>query len=136
MANGDRFGFEALLAEVAARLGDTPAPAVPREIESALARLIDFFGYDRGTYSNLDAGAALQVVALPRLPEDLPPEARAEAEHCQRFGMRSLLSIPLRARGRVAGVLSFVGLAQSHGWTADTITRLTIIGEVFASTVG
>jgi len=117
MANSDRFGFEALLAEVAARLGDTPAPAVPREIESALARLIDFFGYDRGTYSNLDAGAALQVVAsaavagmaplprgaygpelpwlreelragrvvaLPRLPEDLPPEARAEAEHCQR----------------------------------------------------
>jgi len=169
MANSDRFGFEALLAEVAARLGDTPAPAVPREIESALARLIDFFGYDRGTYSNLDAGAALQVVAsaavagmaplprgafgpelpwlreelragrvvaLPRLPEDLPPEAQAEAEHCRRFGVRSLLSIPLRARGRVAGVLSFVGLARSRGWTADTITRLTIIGEVFASTVG
>ena len=138
------------------------------EIERALARLIDFFGYDRGTYSEVAADGTLQVcasaaaagfapipqgeyganlpwfsdalragkvVALPRLPEGLPPQAKAEAEHCARIGLRSHLSIPLRARGRVAGVLSFARLRQAGDWSAETITRLTILGEVFASTL-
>lgn len=161
--------FEALLADVAARFADIQAAEAIAEIERALARLIDFFGYDRGTYSEFETDSTLQVrasaaargfapnpqgqfgadfawfvgalragkvVALPRLPEDLPPQAKAEAEYCARIGLRSHLSIPLRARGRVVGVISFARLrAEASGWSAETITRLTILGEIFAGTL-
>ena len=161
--------FEALLADVAARFADVQAAEAIAEIERALARLIDFFGYDRGTYSEFEADSTLQVrasaaaagfapmpqgqfgadlawfvgalragkvVALPRLPEGLPPQAKAEAEYCARIGLRSHLSIPLRARGRVVGILSFARLqGEANAWSAESITRLTILGEIFAGTL-
>jgi FixJ family two-component response regulator/signal transduction histidine kinase len=76
-----------------------------------------------------------RVVALSAIPDDFPPEATAEAEHCRRIGLRSHLSLPLRIRGAVIGVLSFAGLRSARTWPEEVITRLTIIGEVFASAV-
>ena len=55
--------FEALLADVAARFADVPATEAVAEVERALARLVDFFGYDRGTYSEVAADGTLQVCA-------------------------------------------------------------------------
>ena len=89
--------------------------------------------FDEGLAWFLDELRAGRVVAMPRLPDGLPPEAHAEAEHCRRIGLRSHLSIPLSARGRVAGVLSLGGLRSAQQWSADTITRLTILGELFSA---
>jgi signal transduction histidine kinase len=161
-----RSRFEALLADLAARFADVPAAATLAEVERALIRLIDFFGYDRGSYAELGAqgggmnivasaaaagiaptpkgefGAQLswwlaelhagRVVALPDLPRSLPPHAVAEAEFCRRTGLRSHLAIPLRARGRVAAMLSFAGVGAAREWPADMILRLTIVGEILA----
>jgi FixJ family two-component response regulator/signal transduction histidine kinase len=74
-----------------------------------------------------------RMVALATIPDEFPPEAAAEAEHCRRIGLRSHLSIPLRIGGRVIGVLSFAGLRSARTWPDEVITRLTIIGEVFAN---
>lgn len=74
-----------------------------------------------------------RVVALATIPDDFPPEASAEREHCRRIGLRSHLSIPLRLGGHVIGVLSFAGLRSARTWPEEVITRLTIIGEVFAN---
>jgi FixJ family two-component response regulator/signal transduction histidine kinase len=74
-----------------------------------------------------------RTVALATIPDDLPPEASAEVEHCRRIGLRSHLSIPLRLGGRVIGVLSFAGLRSARTWPEEVVTRLTIIGEVFAN---
>lgn len=74
-----------------------------------------------------------RTVALATIPDDLPPEASAEVEHCRRIGLRSHLSLPLRLGGRVIGVLSFAGLRSTRTWPEEVITRLAIIGEVFAN---
>lgn len=74
-----------------------------------------------------------RIVALPSLPQCLPPTALGEAEFCRRAGIRSHLSIPLRVDGRVTGVVSFAGLKRARAWPEEIIARLTIAGGVFAS---
>ena len=78
----------------------------------------------------LHAGRPL---VLPALPGGLPPQAKAEAEFVNATGLRSLLSIPVRMRGRTTGVLAFAGFRKAREWPKDLIVRLTIIAEVFAS---
>jgi FixJ family two-component response regulator/signal transduction histidine kinase len=167
-ARVDRLAFERLLAELAACFADAPSAAVPAEIERALQRLVDFFGYDRCTYGEFAADGALTVTAsaggagvkphplgpygeskswflgelragravvLPALPRGLPAHARTEREDLKRTGLRSHLSIPVRARGRTTGVLAFGGFRTAPDWPADLVTRLTIIAEVFASSL-
>ena len=82
--------------------------------------------------SELRAG---RIVALAGLPDDLPRQAAADAEWFREIGLRSHLSIPLRVGGRVAGALSFGGLRNARSWPEDVITRLRIIGEIFASAI-
>jgi FixJ family two-component response regulator/signal transduction histidine kinase len=104
----------------AARAGSEPLPRGP-------------FGADLPwLVGELRAG---RTIALSELPDGLPPEAAAEAEYVRRIGLRSHLSVPLRVGGRVAGALSFAGLHGARAWPEEVITRLTIIGEVFASAV-
>jgi FixJ family two-component response regulator/signal transduction histidine kinase len=73
-----------------------------------------------------------RTVALATLPDALPPEATAEFERVRRIGLRSHLSIPLRIRHRVTGALSFGGLRRAQTWPDEVITRLRIVGELFA----
>ena len=59
----DRFAFERLLADLAARFADVRPDEVRAEIERALERLVGFFGYDRCTYSEFADDGTLQVLA-------------------------------------------------------------------------
>ena len=90
------------------------------------------FGVSPWLVGEIRAG---RVVALADLPHGLPPEAAPYADRARRIGLRSHLSIPLRVGGRVVGALSFGGLRGARTWPGEVITRLTIIGEVFASAV-
>ena len=76
-----------------------------------------------------------RIVALADLPDGLPPEAAGDAARFRQIGLRSHLSIPLRIGGRIVGALSFGGLRGARTWPEEVITRLTIIGEIFASAV-
>src|SRR5450755_272211 len=77
----------------------------------------------------LRAGAA---VVTPNPAVDLPPEAGAEAEYCRRTGLVSHLAIPLRIGGRILGAIAFSAFRKTRAWPDDLITRLKLVGEVFA----
>jgi FixJ family two-component response regulator/signal transduction histidine kinase len=62
LARIDRLAFERMLAELASRFADVPPAEVVPEIEAALRRLVEFFGYDRCTYSEFDAAGTINVV--------------------------------------------------------------------------
>ncbi|MDM0015366.1 response regulator [Variovorax sp. J22P168] len=76
-----------------------------------------------------------RIVALARLPDDLPPEAVEEANHCRLRGLRSHLSIPLRTGERVTSVLSFGSVHQARNWPPEVISRLRIVGDLLCSSL-
>jgi len=89
------------------------------------------FGEEKAWFlAELRAG---RPIMLPALPEGLPPHASAEAAYIRRAGLRSHLSLPLHARGRTIGVLSFAGFRKARAWPADVVTRLTIFADLCAS---
>ena len=73
------------------------------------------------------------TVFLRRLPEDLPPEANTEKRYCQKHGITSNVTIPLKAGGSVLGAITFAFLQRQCDWPAEIIARLQLIGEVFAN---
>jgi formate hydrogenlyase transcriptional activator len=79
--------------------------------------------------SKLRAG---EMIVFQGLADELPPEAVAEAEHWRKMGLRSNLSIPLRVDGRIVGVIAFAAFRETRAWPPDLITRLKLVGEVFA----
>jgi FixJ family two-component response regulator/signal transduction histidine kinase len=123
----DRVAFGELTVD--GTLNVLAAAAVPGVATIALGR----FGVEMSWL--LGEFRAGRIVNLPSLPDDLPAHATAEAEFCRKAGLRSHLSIPLRVAGRVSGVLAFGGLRQAQAWPVAVVTRLSIIGEVFAGAV-
>ena len=65
----------------------------------------------------------------------MPPEAAAEAEYWRSIGLHSVLSIPLRIDGRIAGVIAFSAFQETRSWSDDLIARLKLVGGVFAQAV-
>jgi formate hydrogenlyase transcriptional activator len=82
--------------------------------------------------AKLRAGETL-VIQDPA--DDLPPEAVGEAEYIQRTGLRSHLSIPLRIGGRVVGAIAFSAFRETRNWPDDLISRVMLVGEVFAHAI-
>jgi two-component system sensor kinase FixL len=74
-----------------------------------------------------------EVVRLPRLPEDLPPEAVAEKQFCLETGMRSYLAIPFKVGESVLGGIGLESFRQQLDWSEDLVQSLTLVSEVFAN---
>jgi PAS domain S-box-containing protein len=66
-------------------------------------------------------------------PEDLPPEAEKERQFCIEHGIKSHVAIPLKAGGTVLGMLNFSSFRQVGHWNQSIVTRMQMIGEVFAN---
>ncbi len=64
---------------------------------------------------------------------ELPSEATAEREHCLAHGIKSNVTLPLKAGGQVLGGLTFAFQRERCQWPTEIISRLKLIGEVFAS---
>jgi formate hydrogenlyase transcriptional activator len=45
------------------------------------------------------------------------------------------LSIPLRIGGRIVGAIAFAAFRETRAWPDDLITRLKLVGEVFAQAI-
>ncbi len=73
------------------------------------------------------------TVFVRRLPDDLPPEAEKEKRYCLAHGIKSNVTVPLMARGTVLGALTFGFLKGRCQWPDAVISRLRLIGEVFAN---
>ncbi|MDN8615029.1 ATP-binding protein [Variovorax ginsengisoli] len=101
---------------------------------------VDFGALPRGRFQQpfrwfIDALRSGRIVALSNLPDELPPEAIEEAEHCRRTGLRSHISIPVRIGGRVTSVLSFAAVRRERSWPPEMVDRLRIVGDLIGSSV-
>ena len=74
-----------------------------------------------------------EVLRFDRLPEDLPVKAVNERAYAIRMGMKSNLTLPLRAGGVLLGGLSFVAFREFRAWPDELVQRLRTYGEVFAN---
>jgi formate hydrogenlyase transcriptional activator len=74
-----------------------------------------------------------KTVFVRDIATDLPTEAEKEREYCVAHGIRSNVSLPLRAGGNVLGGLTFAFLRQTCDWPGDVLERLQLIANVFAS---
>jgi signal transduction histidine kinase len=74
-----------------------------------------------------------EVLRLRTLPDDLPPEATAEREYCNRGGLKSHVMIPLKVMGAVVGAIGFASFRGSRDWSDDLVQRLRLVGEVFTN---
>ena len=72
------------------------------------------------------------IARFSRLLE-LPASAAADREAYERFGIRSHLSIPLRAGGPLLGVLAFDSVRAERDWPDEVVNRLWLLSEAFAS---
>jgi GAF domain-containing protein len=76
-----------------------------------------------------------EVMALSRLPDDLPPEAVGERMHCVKDGIKSHLTIPIKVDGAVLCILTLGSARQERDWPPALVSRLRLFGEVFANAV-
>lgn len=73
-----------------------------------------------------------EVVIIHSSPDELPPEAAAEAAYARNIGMKTHASIPLRINGRVFGMIAFASFREARRWPVDLIDRIRLIGEIIA----
>jgi formate hydrogenlyase transcriptional activator len=65
--------------------------------------------------------------------EDLPPEAEKERQFCVAQGIKSHIAIPLKAGGSVLGTVNFSSFRHVGYWDPSIVSRVQMIGEVFAN---
>jgi signal transduction histidine kinase len=70
-------------------------------------------------------------VRIVRLGE-LPPEARAERPSWEAMGIRSSLVLPIETGGEVRYLIAIQTVHREHEWPDDLVTRLRVLGELFA----
>ncbi|QDV47943.1 Formate hydrogenlyase transcriptional activator [Stieleria neptunia] len=72
-------------------------------------------------------------VFLRSIPQDLPAAAAKERAHCLEEGIQSNVAIPIKAGGERLGGLTFAFVRKRCEWPRDILSRLGLIGEVFAN---
>ncbi|HKS37991.1 MAG TPA: PAS domain S-box protein [Verrucomicrobiae bacterium] len=73
------------------------------------------------------------TVKWPRIPEDIPLEAVNERAYAIRKGIRSGLNVPVSIGGSVICAISFTSIRACCDWPEEVVTRLRVVGEVFAN---
>lgn len=76
--------------------------------------------------------AKARYAALWHVPElaELPPEAHAERESFQAFGVRSVLEVPMRNSQGTFGVVGFNHVRSSRDWSPITIDLVRRVAEI------
>ncbi len=75
------------------------------------------------------------VIAMSRLPDDLPPDAEAEREYTRSSGMKSNLSVPIAVGGRYVCALATGAFREYRTWDEETIDRARLFGQILANAV-
>ncbi len=58
------------------------------------------------------------------------PEELFERELFERYGIRSLLGIPISTRGELLGFVSLVQLLSERGWRDEAVAVLRVVGDI------
>jgi formate hydrogenlyase transcriptional activator len=74
-----------------------------------------------------------ETIVLSRMT-DAPAEAALDAEVVRRFGVKSLVAIPLATGGGPTfGALNFDVVREEREWPAELVARLKLVADVFAN---
>ncbi len=76
-----------------------------------------------------------RVIALSRLPDDLPEDAAWERAYVRASGMRSVLTVPIAVGGRFVCTLSTGAFRDYRTWDGETIDRVHLVGQILANAV-
>jgi transcriptional regulator with GAF, ATPase, and Fis domain len=101
-------------------------PGIPRW------KTLDLASYLPWVADQVRAGRPL---VLSYLPEDLPPEATAEAELSVTIGLMSSVTLPMKAGSQVLGALSVETFHAFRSWTPDFVASLELVASAFANAV-
>ena len=74
-----------------------------------------------------------QRIVLPRLPEGLPQEARAELAYVASTGMKSHVILPLVVDREIVGSLGIGTFCRHREFPPEFLSRLELVASVFAS---
>jgi len=75
---------------------------------------------------------ALEVVTLS-LSMSLPPEATPEKTTLEELGSQSTILVPMSFENHLVGVIGFAAVKAKRTWSADEISLLKLVGQVFAN---
>jgi formate hydrogenlyase transcriptional activator len=76
-----------------------------------------------------------EIVRLSKVFDELPPECETERTYCRRMGIQSVLTVPIKFRGRVACSLSLNAVDAPIAWADRTVERVGAIGQVLANVI-
>ena len=75
------------------------------------------------------------VIALSRLPDDLPPDAEVERAYIRASGLRSILTVPVALGGRHVCALSTGTFREYRAWDEESIDHVRLVGQIIANAV-
>jgi formate hydrogenlyase transcriptional activator len=73
-----------------------------------------------------------KVVSFSRL-DDLPPEANVDKQTYAKWGIRSVLDIPIITGGSVVYVVAINSVKSERVWPEELFPRLKLLGEIFVN---
>jgi transcriptional regulator with GAF, ATPase, and Fis domain len=79
--------------------------------------------------------AAGQVIAMSRLPDDLPLGTEGERAYIAASGMKSNLTVPIAVGGRHICALATGAFRDYRTWDEETIDRVHLVGQILANAV-
>jgi transcriptional regulator with GAF, ATPase, and Fis domain len=74
------------------------------------------------------AGETIVFSSLSEVPDDAP-----DRETIARLGTKSNVTVPLIVSGQIIGALAFGSMREERQWSPDIVSRLRLLGQVFAS---
>jgi signal transduction histidine kinase len=153
----ERLRFHTLLSHLSARLGNTAAADLDREIHNALRAIVDFAAVDRATMvefsgraGNGRSWAVGEVLDHKRWPwlfdrvrggdevrlsrlEELPDDAVVDRRNAVAPGHGSRVAMPLRAGGSIVGAVVLVADSVGRAWPEAFMEQLRLLCEVLAN---
>ena len=73
-----------------------------------------------------------EVIYIPCI-NDLPPEAKAERELLEPYGIKSLIAVPMIYSNKVIGYVGFDSISHFRVWTEESIRLLTMAASVITN---
>ena len=75
-----------------------------------------------------------KVVRMEKI-SDLPKEAKFAREYCEKFGVKSFLSIPIFIGGLVIASFTLDSFRSHQNWPSEFIPRLSLMGEIIGNAI-
>jgi transcriptional regulator with GAF, ATPase, and Fis domain len=79
--------------------------------------------------------AAGRVIALSRMPDELPQDAQVERAYIRASGLRSILAVPVALGGRHICALSTGAFRSYRTWDEETVDHVRLVGQIIANAV-